>query len=636
MPAAGLMTLTSCSSEEVVAPGELNGNFAVSVKISNAGAPQTRAGETLAALERERTIGKLYAVVFHDNGGGTPTDEQKLYKVFEMTGAGSDWQFEMGESGQYIAYFVANPGDGSADFHYPVATVAPTEDSSLKDRILALEEGVATPADLKALTTTQTSGNGETVTEADITYDKFLMFSKTGTRIITARDYTSHITVALERASARVDVINQADHVRIDKVEFHNDLVQSFVYTPANGFDGQHALYKHDLVTRDLATDDETSATGGLVGSFNSPTQYSARIYTYEHLVENDGTYNETTRPYITISYSTTEDNGATWTASEAPLEVKFKDYSGCKDEDGLYDTSLFELAPDMSVLRNHLYRIRVTTDPNALIVLPILEVLDWEEGEEFVNDDIVANPTQFIMNARLWVNRVAPELADAADLSGGTFTPAGLETEKCSFDQQNWFVTNADGSLSSNFFTRVGYPQKYRIPTPGELALLFPTSQAETTTYADVFGTTLTDTPTVVYTEDEGISSYTYVRYVGTEQCAAYKYIKSDDPKPYYTIKIIALDSEGNLLNEDGTRTSLLDEGNLTAVDFDAIGHLEYQIPDDGYFFTSEMSSSASLFQEMTVVKFLVNEKKVISDLNGEGYIKLVTDQDTHATKKP
>lgn len=636
LPAAGLMTLTSCSSEEVVAPGEVNGNFAVSVKISNAGIAQTRAGgETLAALERERTIGTLYAVVFTDNGG--PADQQTLYRVIPMTGSGADWQFEMGESGKYMAYFVANPGDGTAAFHYPGATVAPTEESSLEARLLALEEGVATPADLKNLTTTQSSGNGETVEEADITYDKFLMFSKTATRIVTARDYTSHITVALERASARIDVLNQADNVRIEKIELHNDVVQSYVYTPADGFDGQHSLYKHDLVTRDLTRDAETSANGGLVGSSTTPTQYAARIYTYEHLVGNDGNYHADTRPYVTLTYSTTEDNGNTWTAAQ-PLEVNFKDYSNCKDEDGKYDVEQFETAPDMSVMRNHLYRIRLTTDPNAPVVIPVLEVLDWEEAEEFQTEVEGANPTQAVMNARLWVNRFGETVAEHSDLDNGIYTPSSVEGyhSAYAFNEAAWLVTNADGSKSSALFNRPGYPQQYRIPTPGEMALLFPLNRNASTDYTDVFGVTLHDEPVTV---DEGGNEVRFTRFTGSEQCAAYriKYDLEGDEHNIVSVTIIALDKEGNLLKEDGTKASMLTQDALRGLDFDGIEHLRFRFAEDNKnfrFFTSELTSSNSLIPEMTIVSPRRTDHLTIDGNNA--LLMLVTVNDTHATLKP
>ncbi len=173
--AAAVLTMTSCSKEESLDGGpQAAGGHLVSLTLNgSAGMPgpvsRAASGQTLAATEAEKKISSLLAVAFNKGGDA----DGKLYGVFEVNIADSEYSFDMKKSGAFDVWFVANA------------------DETCKNAITGLEVGTATEDNLNQVISSQ----------APDANDQFLMVSVDSKEIRTNDGATTKVTVTMQRAS---------------------------------------------------------------------------------------------------------------------------------------------------------------------------------------------------------------------------------------------------------------------------------------------------------------------------------------------------------------------------------------------------------------------------------------------------
>lgn len=159
------------------------------------------------ALDRERNIDKLYAVVFRTSSG-------LHYKTIACTktASGSDtYEFDNEKSGDFYFFLVANP------------------DATLE---AALKAGPTTPTDLGKLIATQTPGE-------DAQANNFLMTSeRVNVAVKSKQSTTIPDPIKLVRLAARFDFYNKIEGLVIDKITFGKRYTSSHLFAQVNQMDG--------------------------------------------------------------------------------------------------------------------------------------------------------------------------------------------------------------------------------------------------------------------------------------------------------------------------------------------------------------------------------------------------------------
>lgn len=196
--------------------------------------------DQVVALDREKKINKLYAVVYFKGDG-------RHYKTFECTpvagGADNTFEFDATRPESFFFYVVANP------------------DAAL---VTSLKDEVATKEDLANLIATQTPGKDDQA-------DNFLMTSdKVEVETVASQTTSVANPVKLTRLSARYDFFNEVNDLVITKIEAPERYAESHLFAQVNKMN-------------ELAAPVQKDYDVNLVGNKTTPTDYKAHIYSYEN-----------------------------------------------------------------------------------------------------------------------------------------------------------------------------------------------------------------------------------------------------------------------------------------------------------------------------------------------------------------
>lgn len=527
----GTLVLGSCSRETLPTPNPSGeGNRVVftlaGITPETKGAVTRATGDndqttTTAATDAEKKVTSLLAVVYEKQA----SEEMGLYKVFDVAVTEDGCSFDIAKDGSYDMYLVANA------------------DEDLSAAIEAL--GATTPvSQLEELIVSQAP-------DAD---NAFIMTTPEAVKVISYSGEEANCgEISLRRLSVRIDILNKAEGLTINKVIFKNRAVKSQLFVPNAMIDEAGTLETKEY------------ADVNLVGNFTVPAEYTSKIYSYENLSKKG----EASVPTLDIEYTY---DGETYTHT-----IEFLD---ANDPEGL---------TPLALKRNYLYRITVGRKVKPEFNL---EVLDWTNEESFNVDDV---PFQAEMNAKLAVNNFAS--ANVASLDEAQ--------NKVSFVTSDPNNTSAYLAWSDKWATAVYYNETdktyYRVPTKDEMYLLFPdestsasltqvmdgTSEITETLPEKLFGSTEVNGgegksrfKNVVAADGSGNPAYPIVyaiRFKGTAQSAAYRYeVKnSDDPNSgELEIRIKALQPNTLLTIDEVAQETFWTEG-----------FIEFKFPASGYY---------------------------------------------------
>lgn len=211
------LSLLSCSRETGLKMDEGAGNtvrFTIESSLRAVGDANTT--RPTPALERERKIESLYAVVYKTSSG-------IHYKTIKCTDKGSgQFEFDNEKSGEFYFFLVANP------------------DADLAAKLMA---GPTTPEDLGMLVATQTPGENNQATN-------FLMTSERKNVTVQSKKSTDLGAIKLIRVAARFDIYNTIDGLEIQKVTFGKRRVQSHLFAQVGkmqGIQSEEKVYNGSL-----------------------------------------------------------------------------------------------------------------------------------------------------------------------------------------------------------------------------------------------------------------------------------------------------------------------------------------------------------------------------------------------------
>lgn len=199
------LSLLSCSRETGLKMDEGAGNtvrFTIESSLRAVG--DENVTRPTPALERERKIVDLYAVVYRTSSG-------LHYKTIKCTDKGSgQFEFDNEKSGEFYFFLVANPN------------------ADLAAKLMA---GPTTPEDLGMLVANQTPGENNQATN-------FLMTSERQNVTVKSKQSTTLAPIKLVRVAARFDIYNTIDGLKIQKVTFGKRYVQSHLFAQVGKMQG--------------------------------------------------------------------------------------------------------------------------------------------------------------------------------------------------------------------------------------------------------------------------------------------------------------------------------------------------------------------------------------------------------------
>lgn len=608
---------TSCTSECLLQEPVENtqgamGKVPVVLDIKGLGNSSTRAGEDTpdsyqAAFDYEKEIKSLYAVVFN-------YDTNELYKVITVKNIdGSENKlpyFDLGNTGHYRIFFVANPGENllgqitkgltaDADGIY----VPDTDDSTAH---------LANPDALKALKQENEAGAGAddsrvgTGKKGGVT-DGFLMIenNKEGKEVTPVANGVTPITITLQRAAARFDVLNNVPDLAVTEVKFDNYPASTYLFEPTE----QNTVAVKSTGTYSLTAYGDHGLLGNNVAPGADGGGYVGDLYCYEWI----NGYSDDNAPKITLKYleKKTDDNWSDAITGEITISfIKF-----AKDADGnfklwkdLTDTEKTPynalaagttpedlwrgLVPELNdeqnalvyipIQRNHLYRIRVvkTEDINNPVVAAVIEVADWNEGSQLggtmVND---ANYWQDRVRSLYGYRFMPMAMVNALNRANGTLTLSedGSQSEVTFptdyIEGQTFKIGNYDNNadarkLFADLRDGTMADASFIVPSSDDLAAVFPmaahydnwtirkTYTGEYTqlfTNGGVFGDITEDHAYLHHDVGYDDVPLWMVRFVGTDQCALYKYSLAGNK---VFIEIWPLTKDAKLVSEKGEFT--------------------------------------------------------------------------------
>lgn len=211
------LSLLSCSRETGLKMDEGAGNtvrFTIESSLRAVG--DENVTRPTPALERERKIVDLYAVVYRTSSG-------LHYKTIKCTDKGSgQFEFDNEKSGEFYFFLVANP------------------DTDLAAKLMA---GPTTPEDLGMLVAKQTPGEDNQATS-------FLMTSERKNVTVQSKKSTDLGPIKLIRVAARFDIYNTIDGLEIQKVTFGKRYVQSHLFAQVGkmqGIQSEEKVYNGSL-----------------------------------------------------------------------------------------------------------------------------------------------------------------------------------------------------------------------------------------------------------------------------------------------------------------------------------------------------------------------------------------------------
>lgn len=425
-----VFVLGACTAEQDLTGALKEGRGNVRFKLGGAA---TQTGLTRTAAENnEKAIDNVLVLLWD-------TDDASKYSVLEAkpTGVPGEYDVNIERDARYCAIFVAN---------------ADAKTREKLENLERLEPGFYGYTDYVNLVR-------EVVLEQAPDGEYFLMSTPVGKYVFfTVSIATGTIdvgTVNLERRSARFDIVNKADGITIDKVTYNNRTIHTTLLPePNNAWSAEDSWYD-DKPYENLnlkGNSDEEATDNKLLHS----------IYSYR----NYSTAENGKLPTLTIEY--TEDE----TGVKRTHDVQFIDPAAPANT-------------PLMIQANTLYTITLTKAEKLEFNV---SVSDWEEGDEINASDLTVNDLYSIsaeeqqrLNDALWVNRFAHYYVKSID-------PSAKEVEF--YDhftndlndyplEQNRVYYSRTYLLSSGLLTAELTDKtsndKYRIPTAGEVCLLYP-----------------------------------------------------------------------------------------------------------------------------------------------------------------
>lgn len=425
-----VFVLGACTAEQDLTGALKEGRGNVRFKLGGAA---TQTGLTRTAAENnEKAIDNVLVLLWD-------TDDASKYSVLEAkpTGVPGEYDVNIERDARYCAIFVAN---------------ADAKTREKLENLERLEPGFYGYTDYVNLVR-------EVVLEQAPDGEYFLMSTPVGKYVFfTVSIATGTIdvgTVNLERRSARFDIVNKADGITIDKVTYNNRTIHTTLFPePNNAWSAEDSWYD-DKPYENLnlkGNSDEEATDNKLLHS----------IYSYR----NYSTAENGKLPTLTIEY--TEDE----TGVKRTHDVQFIDPAAPANT-------------PLMIQANTLYTITLTKAEKLEFNV---SVSDWEEGDEINASDLTVNDLYSIsaeeqqrLNDALWVNRFAHYYVKSID-------PSAKEVEF--YDhftndlndyplEQNRVYYSRTYLLSSGLLTAELTDKtsndKYRIPTAGEVCLLYP-----------------------------------------------------------------------------------------------------------------------------------------------------------------
>ena len=402
-----------CASDEFERGGVSPTSPGVHVRLTGAAAPAARTRATVEATDGERTVNSVLAVLFDTHEG--------FYKTVPATRVGEtdEYTFIVEKDATYDIWLVANASDELRSALEGIEPGTPMENAEGVSCLESIVAGQAPDAD------------GE-----------FLMVSKYSEKVTTRITETQSVgEVHMIRLAARFDLLNKAEGVTVKSITFRNRTVRSAVLTP-NTMPTQTDWYE------------ETPYEVNVAGDPENGKPWEGHIYTYE----NNSVAGDFMRPELTITYTEGDDT-----------QVKTHTVE-LVDPNSTAGTA-------MAVKRNNLYRIILT---KATKLDFDLEVLDWEEADAIENPDlplVLPKNVQDSLNRQLLVYDLFTEynVKSISDDNVVTFYDTHIVPNHNVEDYYYSTDLSKKGLLSNDGLLTDAAGNKYRIPTGGELQLLFP-----------------------------------------------------------------------------------------------------------------------------------------------------------------
>lgn len=425
-----VVMLGACTAEQDLTGGLKEGRGNVRFKLGGAA---TQTGLTRTAAENnEKAIDNVLVLLWD-------TDDASKYSVLEAkpTGVPGEYDVNIERDARYCAIFVAN-----AD--------AKTRENL--ENLERLEPGFHEYTDYVNLIR-------KVVSEQAPDGEYFLMSTPVGKYVFFTVSIAAGTidvgTVNLERRSARFDIVNKADGITIDKVTYNNRTIHTALFPELNNAWSAEDSWYDNKTYEDLnlkGSSDEEATDNKLLHS----------IYSYR----NYSTAENGKLPTLTIEY--TEDE----TGVKRTHDVQFIDPAAPANT-------------PLMIKANNLYTITLTKAEKLEFNV---SVSDWEEGDEINASDLSVNDLYSIsaeeqqrLNDALWVNRFAHYYVKSID-------PSTKEVEF--YDhftndlndyplEQNRVYYSRTYLLSSGLLTAEltdkASNDMYRVPTAGEVCLLYP-----------------------------------------------------------------------------------------------------------------------------------------------------------------
>ena len=363
----------SCTSETALGLDyeDGGGEGAVRFSIGVPSGPVTKAvGDELAAEDDEKSVNNLYAVLFRDadtSGSGADKGQEDdgdvFFRMFDVLNEGEQYTEEIsGEDGETVTTtstdtYILPVSTGN----YQIVFVA-NPDASLKASLDALEAGVSTVSDFKGTVCSQAPDSKYDSSSSSANPGLLMVSDFYG--VLVKSDETTSLAqgeggvVYLERAMARIDIVNKASGITITDVTFSNRAVKTALISDSPALNADYVEAAKTYADLKLAGDSSASDEA-------ETNKYRAKIYSYEQYGSGDDA------PSLSISYTYTID-GVTTTGTQ---EVKFE-----KSSDASGDGSA--VTEQINLQRNHLYTVIVSNSAGALRFT--LTVADWNSGETF------------------------------------------------------------------------------------------------------------------------------------------------------------------------------------------------------------------------------------------------------------
>ena len=425
-----VFVLGACTAEQDLTGALKEGRGNVRFKLGGAA---TQTGLTRTAAENnEKAIDNVLVLLWD-------TDDASKYSVLEAkpTGVPGEYDVNIERDARYCAIFIAN-----ADYKT-------REKLENLERLEPGFHGYTHYVNLIRKVVSEQAPDGEyfLMSSPLSNYVYFTVSVATGTIDVG--------TVNLERRSARFDIVNKADGITIDKVTYNNRTIHTTLHPELNNaWSAEDSWY-----------DNKTYENLNLKGSSDedaTDNKFLHSIYSYR----NYSTAENGKLPTLTIEY--TEDE----TGVKRSHDVQFIDPAAPANT-------------PLMIKANTLYTITLTKAEKLEFNV---SVSDWEEGDEINASDLTVNDLYSIsaeeqqrLNDALWVNRFAHYYVKSINPSDKTVEFYDTFTNDLNdypIEQNRVYYSRdymqSSGLLTAELKDKVSNDM-YRVPTAGEVCLLYP-----------------------------------------------------------------------------------------------------------------------------------------------------------------